>query len=401
MPFSKNIEKLKPSATIAVNSLAKRLQADGRDIVNLGAGEPDFDTPEWMSEAAIDGIRAGATHYTPAAGTPELRRAVAASYGERGWDVDPAQVVVSAGAKQSLFNACFCLFGPGDEVLVAAPYWTSYPALVELARAEPVPVSGPEENDFRLRPEDLEAAATERTRGLILCSPSNPTGSVYSAEELRAVAEWARDRNVRLIADEIYRQIYFGDDRETAASIVELPEGSLGPHVLVDGVSKAYAMTGWRIGFTVSDQELAGKMSALQSQTTSNPAAPSQIAALAAFQHPDRAREEVRAMVAAFRRRRDLVVGLFGELLPEVGLVAPRGAFYVFFRVDSFFRDGIEDSGSFCTWLLEEAGVAVVPGVAFGDDRYARMSIASADELLEEAVRRMSTALTGTKAGSR
>ena len=395
MEFSENVRQLKPSATIAVNSLAKRLQAEGRDIVNFGAGEPDFDTPAWMSEAAIEGIRAGQTHYTAAPGMPELRQAIAASYESRGRTVEWSQVVVSAGAKQSLFNTCFSLFGPGDEVLVGAPYWTSYPAIVSLARAEPVPVAGPEERDFRLRPGDLDEAVTERTRGLILCSPSNPTGTVYSAEELRAVAEWARDRDIWLISDEIYRLIHYGDDGEAAPSVVDLPDEALGPHVIVDGVSKCFAMTGWRIGFTVSDAALAGKMAALQSQTTSNPAAPSQLAALAAYSEPERAAADAATMLEAFQRRRDLVVGLLEELLPEVRFVEPRGAFYLFFRVDSFYDDEIPDSSEFCTWLLETAGVAVVPGTAFGDDRYVRMSFASSDDVLEAGIRRMAEALEG------
>lgn len=400
MRRSPNIERLQPSATIAVSSLANRLKAEGRDIVNLGAGEPDFDTPAWISEAAIEGIRSGATRYTPAPGLSELREAIAARYADRGRDVDASSVVVSAGAKQALFNTCFSLFGPGDEVLVAAPYWTSYPQIVGLAQAEPVPVAGPEERDFRLSPDDLEEAATDRTRGLVLCSPSNPTGTVYGLDELRAVAEWARDRDVWLLADEIYRLIYFGDDREAAPSVVDLPPDSLGPHVIVDGVSKSYAMTGWRIGFTVSAPELARDLAALQSHTTSNPAAPSQRAALAAFTQPERARDEVRTMLGAFRRRRDLVVRLLGELLPEVEFVTPLGAFYVFFRVDAFFGDEIADSSEFCTWLLEEAGVALVPGSAFGDDRYVRMSIASADEVLEDGIRRTARALKGAGAGA-
>ena len=399
MEFSENIQQLKPSETIAVNSLAKRLQAEGRDIINLGAGEPDFDTPAWMSEAAIEGIHAGQTHYTAAPGMPELRKAIADSYESRGRTVEWSQVVVSAGAKQSLFNTCFSLFGPGDEVLIAAPYWTTYPALVHLARAEPVTVTGPEEMDFRLRPEDLDRVATERTRGLILCSPSNPTGTVYSLDELRAVAEWARDRDIWLISDEIYRLIYYGEDRDSAPSIVDLDEDSLGPHVIVDGVSKCFAMTGWRIGYTVSDAALAGKMAALQSQTTSNPASPSQLATLAAFTQPERAAEEVATMLEAFRRRRDLVVGLMSDLLPEVDFVEPRGAFYLFFRVDSFFDDEIADSSEFCTWLLENAGVAVVPGSAFGDDRYVRMSFASSDDVLESGIRRVAEAVVARKSG--
>ena len=393
LEFSQNIQRLQPSATIAVSSLAKQLKAEGRDIINLGAGEPDFDTPEWISDAAVQGIRDGKTRYTPAPGTPQLRQAIAKDLQMRfGKEVDWNGVVVSNGAKHSLFNACFSLFGPGDEVLIASPYWTSYPQMVTLSRAEPVFVSGAEDRDFRLTPEDLESAYSDRTKGLILCSPSNPSGGVYSLEELKAVVEWARDRGVWLLADEIYRYINFADDGP-ASGILDLPQESLGPFVLIDGVSKAFAMTGWRIGFSYSSVDLAKKMSAFQSHTTSNPSSPAQEAALAAYVETKRAEVEVKRMVEAFRRRRDLVTGLFDELLPGLSYVKPNGAFYLFFRVDSLFREGMSDSSAVCTWLLEEAEIAMVPGVAFGEDRYVRMSYATSDELLKEAIRRLARAV--------
>ncbi|TFH66111.1 MAG: pyridoxal phosphate-dependent aminotransferase [Gemmatimonadales bacterium] len=393
LEFSKNIGRLQPSATLAVSALAKQLKAEGRDIIDLSAGEPDFDTPEWISSAAVQGIRDGKTRYTPAPGMPQLRKAIARDLHLRfGKEVDWNGVVVSNGAKHSLFNACFSLFGPGDEVLIASPYWTSYPQMVTLSRAEPVFVSGAEERDFLLTPEDLESAFSDRTKGLILCSPSNPTGGVYAYEELRALAEWARDRGVWLLADEIYHYINFEGDG-AAAGILDLPQESLGPFVLIDGVSKAFAMTGWRIGFTYSSVDLAKKMSAFQSHTTSNPASPSQEAALAAFSDRDRVGADVRRMVEAFRRRRDLVASLFDELLPGLPYVKPNGAFYLYFRVDSLFREGMTDSSAVCTWLLEKAGIAMVPGVAFGDDRYVRMSYATSDALLDDGIRRFARAV--------
>lgn len=399
LTFSENIQRLQPSATIAVSSLAKQLKAEGRDIINLSAGEPDFDTPEWISLAAWQGIQDGKTRYTAAPGTPELRKAIAQDlHTTFDMEVDWNGIVVSNGAKHSLFNACFSLFGPGDEVLIASPYWTSYPQMVTLSRAEPVFVAGPEDRDFLLTPEDLDAAYSDRTKGLILCSPSNPSGGVYSLEELKAVAEWARDRGVWLLSDEIYRYINFTSDG-SAAGILDLPPESLGHFVLIDGVSKAFAMTGWRIGFTYSSVDLAKKMSAFQSHTTSNPATPSQEAALAAFVEGDRARAEIKRMVEAFRRRRNLVTGLFDELLPGLPYVKPNGAFYLYFRADSLFREGMSDSSAVCTWLLEEAEVAMVPGVAFGDDRYVRMSYATSDDLLEEAINRMARAVKGLQAG--
>jgi aspartate aminotransferase len=393
MTLSRNIEYLQPSATIAVDSLAKQLKAEGRDIINLGAGEPDFPTPDWIGEAGIQAIREGKTRYTATPGTPQLRKAIAADLKARcGKEVDWNAIVVSNGAKQSLFNACFSLFGPGDQVLVASPYWTSYPQMVTLSRAEPVFIFGGEDRGFRLTPEDLEVAATDRTKGLMLCSPSNPSGGVYTLEELRAVAGWARERGIWLLSDEIYRFINFTGDGP-APGLLDLESEEVGPYVLVDGVSKAYAMTGWRIGFSYSPLELARKMSAFQSHTTSNPSAPSQEAALAAYSQPERSGADVRRMVEAFRRRRDLVTRLFDELLPRLPYVKPDGAFYLYFRVDSLFREGMADSSAVCSWLLEEGEIALVPGVAFGDDRYVRLSYATSDALLEEALRRLAAAV--------
>jgi aspartate aminotransferase len=395
MTFSENIARLRPSATIAVSTLAKELRAQGRDIINLSAGEPDFDTPEWISDAAVEGIRAGATRYTPAPGLPELRVAVARSLGAAaapGWDLAADGVVVTSGAKQALFNACFTLFGPGDEVLVAAPYWTSYPEIVGLARAEPRFVSGAEERGFRLTPGELDRVRTDRTRGLILCSPSNPTGSVYSLDELAEVAEWCRENQVWILSDEIYRRIWFSPDGKegaTAPGLLQLPRSRVGPWVVIDGLSKSHAMTGWRIGYAVADPEVARKMGALQSHTTSNAATPSQMAALAALTRPEQSDRAIAEMVKAFRRRRDLVVARIRERLPHLSFVEPQGAFYLFLRVDGEFDDQVADSEAWCARVLEETGVAMVPGAAFGDDRFARLSYATSDDLLEEAIRRL------------
>ncbi len=391
MQFSSNVEKLKPSATIAVSTLAKRLASEGRDILNLSAGEPDFDTPAFISDAAIAGVRDGRTRYTPPAGIPELRKAIASRLGERsGRDMAWEGVVVTAGAKQSLFNAIFTLFGPGDDVLIAAPYWTTYPALVTIARAEPVTVFGDQANDFKITTSELEAAATSRTRGLIINTPSNPTGAVYGVGELRAIAEWCRDRGIWLLSDEIYRNIHFGDDG-AAPGILDLSVDSLGPFVLIDGASKSFAMTGWRIGFSYAEVEVAGKFTALQSQITSNAATPSQVAALAAYSDTAAAERSLDEMGAAFRRRRDLVVARMGELLPGVPFVEPMGAFYLFFRVDGFFEGEVQDATAWCSDLLQREGVALVPGAAFGDDRWVRLSFAAADEVIDDALSRIAS----------
>lgn len=394
MPFQKsqNIARLEPSATLAVAARARELIAAGRDIVNLSAGEPDFDTPAFIADAAIAAIRDGRTRYTAAAGVPELRSAIAAHLSNAsGRELDPAGVVVTAGAKQALFNAIFALFGPGDRVAIPAPYWTSYPALVQLSRAEPHIVEARPENAFKLTLEELEPLAEAGVRGLILNSPANPTGAVYSREELETVARWAADNGVWLISDEIYGRLCYTAERATG--VLDLSDDLLERAVLVDGASKLFAMTGWRIGFSYSSPELASAMAAAQSHMTSNAATPSQYAALAAFSADPSEQAQVSAMVERFGRRRDLVMRLFGELLPTVDFVRPDGAFYLFFRVDSFHGERGAGSIQLCAALLEQAGVALVPGAAFGDDRYVRMSYAASEDAIEQGVRRIADAL--------
>ena len=393
MQFSANVEKLKPSATIAVSTLAKKLAAEGRDIINLSAGEPDFKTPVFISDAAVAAIHEGRTRYTPPAGIPELRVAIAERLSERaGRAMESEGVVVTAGAKQALFNAIFTLFGPGDEVLIAAPYWTTYPDLVRIARADPVEVFGEQSNDFKITPADLDRSINDATLGLIINTPCNPTGAVYSEAELRALAEWCRDRGVWLLSDEIYRNIYH-EGEDAAPSILSLAPSSLGPHVLIDGASKSFAMTGWRIGFTYADTEVSKKFSALQSQITSNAATPSQFAALSAYTDRDSADTSLAAMGQAFARRRNLVCALMADLLPDVPFVRPSGAFYLFFCVEGFFDEEITSATHWCRKLLQEQGVALVPGAAFGDDGWVRMSFATSDEVIEEGLRRISSAV--------
>ncbi len=389
--FSPNVVRLTPSATVAQGARVKQLLAAGHNVIDLTVGEPDFPTPPFISEAGIDAIRKGATRYTPAAGVPELRAAIAADLrrlSPHAPELNPAGVVVSAGAKQALFNVCFCLFGPDDRVLIPVPYWTTYPALVDLARAEPVMVAGREEQGFKVTPQDLERAAAEvgGVKGLFLNSPSNPSGAVYSLAEIEAIARWAAERGVWLISDEIYRRIYRGS--ELAPGLLDLDPALLERAVVVDGASKAFAMTGWRIGFSYSAPELALRVADLQSQTTTHASTPSQYAALAAYRAGEGAMAEYRTMSDAFARRRELVVGLFREHLPEVGFIEPEGAFYLFFRIEALARAG-EDSLAFCERMLGSAGVALVAGEAFGDDRYVRLSYACSEERLREAVRRL------------
>jgi aspartate aminotransferase len=389
MELSPNVAALQPSATMAIATRAKELIAAGNDVVDLCVGEPDFDTPGFISEAGIQAIRDGQTRYTPAAGIPQLRAAIAGDLqrlSARGAEVDAVGIVVTSGAKQALFNVIFSLFGPGDRVLVPVPYWTTYPELVQLARAEPVFVAGDPARSYKVSVDDLERAAAGGAKGLMLNSPSNPSGAVYSAEELRGIAEWAAARGIWLVSDEIYRRIYFGGT--VAPGILDLPAELLERAVLIDGASKAFAMTGWRLGFSYTSRTLASKLTALQSQTTSNAATPTQFAALAAYRQPDLADREVERMRAAFEHRKNVLVEQFRELLPNVDFVEPEGAFYFWVATKGLRRDG-EGSIALCERLLAETGLALVPGSAFGDDDYFRISYAYPEETLREAVRRL------------
>jgi aspartate aminotransferase len=383
---SVNITQLRESATIAVSARAKALRAAGRSIIDLGAGEPDFETPEFIRRAAQRAIDAGATRYTATEGILPLREAITRRAIEMGADVDARQVVVSTGSKQSLFNACFCLFGEGDEVLIPTPSWTSYYEMVALARATAVPVYGDPAAGLKVTPSMLEAASTSRTRGVMLNSPCNPTGAVYSRDELAALIEYAHERAWWVISDEIYRAITF--DGAPAASALDVTS-SMDRLVLIDGVAKTYAMTGWRIGWAIAPREVASAMTALQSHTTSNAAAPSQHAALAALSDRAAAEVSVTAMVAEFRRRRDAVVALVRR---EKGLeiVEPEGAFYLFARVGDDDPDR-DDGAAFARRLLDEHDVAVVPGSAFLTPGWVRMSYAAPIDDVVEGTRRLVT----------
>jgi aspartate aminotransferase len=300
--------------------------------------------------------------------------------------VNADHVVVSTGAKQSIFNACVTLFGPGDRVLIPSPAWVSYAQIVHLARATPVLVPGPIEWSLKVGVDELEAARDDSTRGIILCSPVNPTGAVYTRAELKAILEWAATHRLWVVADEIYRRIHYGSG--PAPSVLDLPDDLLGQVVLVTGVSKTYAMTGWRIGLAVAPQPVARAMAALQSHVTSGASQPAQWAAAAALSD-DRIEADVERMVDEFRRRRDLVVEYFREHLAGVEFVEPLGAFYFFFRVDGFFGAGLENALQFCERLMGEQGVALVPGEAFGDDRWVRLSYAAARKDLERGLTRI------------
>ena len=371
--LSTNLQYLEASATVAVSQEAKRRKAAGEDVIDLGAGEPDFPTPPVPSEAGIRAIKDGRTHYPANEGILEVRAAAAThlSLLSGGRPVNADHLIVSSGSKQSLFNACFTLFGPGDVVAIPAPAWVSYPQIVHLARARPVMVQGDPEWSLKVSVRELDRILPA-AKGLVLCSPCNPTGAVYTHAEIKAIAQWASDRRVWVIADEIYRRIHYGTG--PAPSFLDLPDELLERVVVIYGVSKAYAMTGWRIGFALAPAHVAKAMAALQSHTTTGANHPAQYAAAAAL-GDERVEPDVARMVAEFRKRRDLMVSRFRRDLPGVEFVEPTGAFYFFFRVDSF---GQITGTQFCTRLVTEKGVALVPGAAFGDDRWVRLSYAAA-----------------------
>ena len=385
--FSANVARLEASATIAVSARAAELRAAGRDVIDLGAGQPDFDTPAFIRRAAADAVEAGATRYTATAGILPLREAIAAdatatSGGRHAYSA--ADVVVSGGSKQSLFNVCFTLFGPGDEVLVPTPGWTSYDNILRLARAEPVAVPGDARQGLKVDPDRLRAAATDRTRGLILNSPCNPTGAVYSSGELREILALAAERGWWVISDEIYRLITY---ERAAPSALEVADDA-SRLVVVNGVAKAFAMTGWRIGWAVGPRTLASAMTALQSHTTYNAAAVSQHAALAALTRTDEAQAAVGAMVQAFHERRDAALAVLAAD-PTLPVVPPEGAFYLY--VDAAGRAPAGEAAG--TWLtrrlLDDHDVAVVPGAAFGTPDWVRLSYAAPLERVVEGVRRL------------
>ena len=388
-PLSPNLEFLKASETVAISAEAKRRKAAGEDVLDLGVGEPDFDTPAAVCDAGIDAIRKGYTRYPPNIGTLDLRSAIARQLSllSGGRPVNADHVIVSSGSKQALFNACFSLFGPGDRVLIPSPAWVSYPQIVHLARAEPVAVAGDPEWGLKVSVKDLEAKYDKKVRGLIICSPCNPTGSVYTLSELKAIAQWAAERQVWIISDEIYRRINYGG-AGPAPSFLDLPDDLLERVVIITGASKAYAMTGWRIGAALAPAHLAKAMAALQSHTTTGANHPAMLAATTAFTDP-RVEQDVLKMVAAFRKRSDHVVARFRAEAPGVEFVEPLGAFYFFFRVDGVVPGDVKGGSGFCERLMKEEGVALVPGAAFGDDRWVRLSYAVSDRELDLALDRI------------
>lgn len=390
------VNRLAPSATLAMSQKSAELKAQGVDIINLSVGEPDFNTPDHIKEAAKKAVDENYSRYSPVAGYPALRKAICNKLqNENSLTYAPEQIVVSNGAKQCVCNAVMALVSPGEEVIIPAPYWVSYPQMVLMADGKPVFVEAKIEQDFKITPAQLEAAITPKTRAIILCSPSNPTGSVYSKAELEALAEVLRKHEgVYIISDEIYEHInYVGEHASIAAC-----EGMKERTIVINGVSKAYAMTGWRIGFLAAPLEIAKACSKLQGQYTSGPCSVSQVAATEAFAGPQECVEEMRQ---AFERRKNLIVKLAKDV-PGFEVNDPHGAFYLFPKCSYYFgkTDGervIKNSMDFAIYLLEVGHVATVGGAAFGSPECFRMSYATSDENIVEALRRIKEACSKLK----
>ena len=396
MELSERLQRLQPSATLAMSQRSSELKAQGVDVINMSVGEPDFNTPDHIKEAAKQAIDENWSRYSPVPGYPELKNAIVAKLkNENGLDYKPSQILCSNGAKQSVCNTVMALVNAGDEVIIPAPYWVSYPQMVLLAEGTPVFVEAKIEQDFKITPEQLEAAITPKTKALILCSPSNPTGSVYSLKELEALKDvLLKHPQVIVIADEIYEHINYVGQHASMASFPDIKDRV----VIINGVSKAYAMTGWRIGFVAAPEWIVKGCNKLQGQYTSGPCSVSQKAAEAAYTGSQQCVEDMRQ---AFERRKNLIVKLAKEI-PGLEVNDPQGAFYLFPKCSSYFgkADGervFNNSTDFAMYLLEVGHVATVGGDAFGSPECFRMSYATSDENIVEAMNRIKNVLARLK----
>jgi aspartate aminotransferase len=393
--LASRIFTIKPSPTLAITAKANALKAEGRDVISFGAGEPDFDTPDHIKMAAVKALEEGFTKYTPVDGIVELKDAIISKLGrDNHLTYDRSEIVVSCGAKHTLYNLTQVLFEDGDEVIIPSPYWVSYLDMVLLSGAKPVILKTTEAQGFKIVPDQLKAAITRNTKAIIMNSPSNPTGAVYSAPELAALAEIVSGKEMLVISDDIYEKIIY--DERPFANIASFSEELRNKTIVVNGVSKAYSMTGWRIGYAAGPEEIIKAMTKLQSQNTSNPTSISQRAAVEALNGNQ---ESVTEMVEEFRRRRNVIVEKLNAI-PGVTCSLPHGSFYVFPDVSSLFGRSyggqvISNSSDFTAYLLDRANVAVIPGVDFGHDDHIRLSYATSLENIEEGLKRINSAVKG------
>ncbi len=393
MKLAARVTKIKPSETLAITAKANALRAEGRDVIGFGAGEPDFDTPASIKLAAIKAIEAGFTKYTPVGGTDELKDAIINKL-ERDNSLvyKRSQIVVSCGAKHTLYNLAQALFEEGDEVIIPSPYWVSYPDIVVLAGGKPVILNTLEKDGFKIKPQQLQSVITKNTRALIINGPSNPTGAAYSPEELKAIASVLVNENILIITDDVYEKILYA--KYPFANIASVEDKLKDRTVVVNGVSKAYAMTGWRIGYAAGPEEIITAVSKIQSQSTSNPTSISQKASVEALNGDQ---SVVSMMVGEFRKRRDVIVSALNDI-PHVKCLLPEGAFYVFPNVSgvyglSYRGKKITSSTQLIDFLLDEANVAAVPGYAFGSDNHIRLSYATSLKNIEEGMKRIKNAI--------
>jgi len=379
MDISARAAQLSPSLTLSIDSKAKAMKAEGIDVCGFGAGEPDFDTPEHIKQAAIAALEAGFTKYTPSAGLPELRQAIAEKLeADNQISYRPSQIVVSSGAKHSCYNAILATCQPGDEVLIPSPYWVSYPDMVRLAGAEPIIVQTTERNGWKMRASDFENAMTPRTKMVILNSPGNPTGAVYTRDELEGIVEVAAEEDIYILSDEIYEKLVYDDAKHV--SVASLSPEAYGLTITVNGFSKAYAMTGWRLGYMAAPEAVAKAVDNIQSHSTSNPCSFAQKGAVAALKGDQQALADMRD---EFSMRRDYMFDRVTKI-PNITAVKPQGAFYILVNISQL---GLS-SQNFADRLLSKANVAVVPGAAFGDDRTVRLSYATSIDVIKKGLDR-------------
>ncbi|WP_438970900.1 pyridoxal phosphate-dependent aminotransferase [Methylophaga sp.] len=390
--LSQRVQNIKPSPTLAITARAAELRAEGKDVIGLGAGEPDFDTPDHIKIAAIEAINSGKTKYTPVDGTPDLKQAIIKKFArDNNLDYEANQILVSVGGKQSFFNLAQAYIQAGDEVIIPAPYWVSYPDMTLLADGKPVIIEAGQENQFKITPEQLEAAITDKTRLFVINSPSNPTGMAYSMEEFKALGEVLRKHPDILIAtDDMYEHIYWAD--EPFCNIVNANPDFYDRTLVMNGVSKAYSMTGWRIGYAAGPAELIASMKKVQSQSTSNPASISQAAAVEALNGDQGC---IESMLTEFKKRHDFVVTALNNM-PGVDSLETNGTFYVFPNIAGVLerKPELKDDMDFAEALLIDKGVAVVPGSAFGLKNHVRLSIATSEENLRNALDRIADFIT-------
>ena len=379
MDLASRVSQLTPSLTLAIDSKAKALRAEGIEIFSFGAGEPDFDTPEHIKAAAIEALNAGFTKYTPSSGMPELRTAISEKFKrDNSLEYKPSEIIVSNGAKQSCFNAIMAVCGEGDEVIIPAPYWLSYPDMVRLAGAEPIIVQTTEENDWKMTPQQFEEAMSPRTKMVIINSPGNPTGSVYSKEELRAIVEVAADEEIKILSDEIYESLTY--DGAEHVSIASLTPEARDLTITVNGFSKAYAMTGWRLGYLGAPEKIAKAIDSMQSHSTSGPCSFAQKGGLAALTGSQQCVADMRE---EFNLRREYMFERLSAM-HNVTAVKPKGAFYMLANISKLGMN----STNFADRLLSKSNVAVVPGIAFGDDRVVRLSYATGLDVIKPGLDR-------------